>query len=364
MVVGDADQSIYAFRGRQHPQHPAVRGGLPQRQDGDARAELPLDADDPRRRQRGHLAQHRRKAKNLWSDAGDGRADRRLRRRQRARRGAVRRRGDRPAHRRRRRDARQTWPSSTGPTPRAGSSRRCSSGSACPTRSSAACASTSGGRSATRSPTCGCWSTPTTRSRCGGSSTSPSAVSATGRRRASTCWPSAPALVLGGAAAAPRRRPGIATRSLQRIEAFVAMVESLQQMVARRRPARRHRSSGARRGPATSPSSRRRPTRRTRPGSRTSASWWRSPGSSPTSATARRLAEFLERVALVADSDQIPDDDEAGGVVTLMTLHTAKGLEFPVVFLTGLEDGVFPHSRSLGDADRARGGAAAGVRRV
>ncbi|MEU1536701.1 DNA helicase PcrA [Actinacidiphila glaucinigra] len=60
------------------------------------------------------------------------------------------------------------------------------------------------------------------------------------------------------------------------------------------------------------------------------------------------LAEFLERVALVADSDQIPDDDEGGGVITLMTLHTAKGLEFPVVFLTGMEDGVFPHMRALG----------------
>ncbi|MHC0433554.1 DNA helicase PcrA [Streptomyces sp. O3] len=61
------------------------------------------------------------------------------------------------------------------------------------------------------------------------------------------------------------------------------------------------------------------------------------------------LAEFLERVALVADSDQIPDEDDDGsGVITLMTLHTAKGLEFPVVFLTGLEDGVFPHMRALG----------------
>jgi DNA helicase-2/ATP-dependent DNA helicase PcrA len=64
------------------------------------------------------------------------------------------------------------------------------------------------------------------------------------------------------------------------------------------------------------------------------------------------LSDFLERVALVADSDQIPDapeGDDAPGVVTLMTLHTAKGLEFPVVFLSGLEDGVFPHQRSLGD---------------
>ena len=68
------------------------------------------------------------------------------------------------------------------------------------------------------------------------------------------------------------------------------------------------------------------------------------------------LADFLERVSLVADSDQIPSADDGDGapkvdqgVVTLMTLHTAKGLEFPVVFLTGLEDGTFPHIRSLAD---------------
>ncbi|MDQ1104480.1 DNA helicase-2/ATP-dependent DNA helicase PcrA [Nocardioides zeae] len=61
------------------------------------------------------------------------------------------------------------------------------------------------------------------------------------------------------------------------------------------------------------------------------------------------LRDFLERVALVADADQIPDDDGGDGVVTLMTLHTAKGLEFPVVFLSGMEDGVFPHMRALGD---------------
>lgn len=56
------------------------------------------------------------------------------------------------------------------------------------------------------------------------------------------------------------------------------------------------------------------------------------------------LEDFLERISLVADADEIPDAD--GGVVTLMTLHTAKGLEFPVVFLTGLEEGVFPHQRA------------------
>ncbi|OIQ87689.1 ATP-dependent DNA helicase UvrD1 [mine drainage metagenome] len=77
------------------------------------------------------------------------------------------------------------------------------------------------------------------------------------------------------------------------------------------------------------------------------------------------LADFLERVSLVADSDQIPSPDGDGegadgsapavldqGVVTLMTLHTAKGLEFPVVFLTGMEDGTFPHMRSLADSDQ------------
>ncbi|MEJ2578942.1 MAG: 3'-5' exonuclease, partial [Kineosporiaceae bacterium] len=69
------------------------------------------------------------------------------------------------------------------------------------------------------------------------------------------------------------------------------------------------------------------------------------------------LTDFLEQVSLVADSDEVPDEAVAGGepgdgdgAVTLMTLHTAKGLEFPVVFLTGMEDGTFPHLRSLGDA--------------
>ena len=69
-------------------------------------------------------------------------------------------------------------------------------------------------------------------------------------------------------------------------------------------------------------------------------------GSGPAPGT---LADFLEQVALVADADQIPEGEDHGGLVTLMTLHTAKGLEFPVVFLTGMEENVFPHQRSLND---------------
>ncbi|MGH2590338.1 MAG: 3'-5' exonuclease, partial [Actinomycetota bacterium] len=58
------------------------------------------------------------------------------------------------------------------------------------------------------------------------------------------------------------------------------------------------------------------------------------------------LAGFLEQVALVSEQDEY---DEEASAVTLMTLHNAKGLEFPVVFIIGLEDGVFPHYRSMGE---------------
>ena len=61
------------------------------------------------------------------------------------------------------------------------------------------------------------------------------------------------------------------------------------------------------------------------------------------------MSAFLETTALVADSDQLPGEAEDSGKVTLMTLHTAKGLEYPVVFLTGMEQGTFPHSRSMED---------------
>src|SRR5204863_2170710 len=61
-----------------------------------------------------------------------------------------------------------------------------------------------------------------------------------------------------------------------------------------------------------------------------------------------KLESFLDTIALVADTDEI---DPEAGAVTLMTLHSAKGLEFPMVFLTGMEEGVFPHSRSMEDPE-------------
>ena len=142
--------------------------------------------------------------------------------------------------------------------------------------------------------------------------------------------------------------PGIATRSLKCIESFVAMVEGLQQLVADgARPDEIVEAVLTRSGYLAELEASPDPQDETRVENlRELMAVAREFADERDDAT---LGEFLERVALVADSDQIPDDDEAGGVVTLMTLHTAKGLEFPVVFLTGLEDGVFPHARSLGD---------------
>jgi ATP-dependent DNA helicase UvrD/PcrA len=142
--------------------------------------------------------------------------------------------------------------------------------------------------------------------------------------------------------------PGIVTRSLNAIETFVAFVVDLQTMVA----------EGARPEQVLEAALEKSGYIKELEASTDPQDEGRVENLGELMAVAREFAderddatvgEFLERVALVADTDQIPDEDESGGVVTLMTLHTAKGLEFPVVFLTGLEDGVFPHSRALGD---------------
>jgi DNA helicase-2/ATP-dependent DNA helicase PcrA len=159
--------------------------------------------------------------------------------------------------------------------------------------------------------------------------------------------------------------PGLATRSLKNIEAFVAMVQELQSMVAAdERPDVILESVLERSGYLAELEASEDPQDGTRVENlaelvAVAREFAEDPQPGPSADPAEveagtvavGLGDFLERVALVADADQIPDapDGDDSGVVTLMTLHTAKGLEFPVVFLTGLEDGVFPHQRSLGD---------------
>ncbi len=157
--------------------------------------------------------------------------------------------------------------------------------------------------------------------------------------------------------------PGLATRSLKNVQAFVAIMTELQSMVdADERPDVILESVLDRSGLLAELEDSDDPQDDTRVENlaelvAVAREFAEDPQAGPSADPAEveagtvtvGLGDFLERVALVADSDQIPDQDDEGGVVTMMTLHTAKGLEFPVVFLTGLEDGVFPHQRSLGD---------------
>src|SRR3954465_10813939 len=159
--------------------------------------------------------------------------------------------------------------------------------------------------------------------------------------------------------------PGLVTRSLTAIQGFVALVEELQSMVAAGERADVVLESVlARSGYLDELEASDDPQDGTRlenlaelvavarefaddPQAGPSAD----PADVDAGAVTPGLGDFLERVALVADTDQIPDapDPDSPADGGMVTLHTAKGLEFPTVFLTGLEDGVFPHSRSLDD---------------
>jgi DNA helicase-2/ATP-dependent DNA helicase PcrA len=151
----------------------------------------------------------------------------------------------------------------------------------------------------------------------------------------------------------PHDVPGLATRSLNQIADFVKLLDELRAMVEAHSPAEIVEAVLVRSGYLAELKASKDPQDETRIENlqelENVAREFEDRGllEGEDAPTNGRLIDFLERISLVADADQIPDDGE--GVVTLMTLHTAKGLEFPVVFLTGLEDGVFPHLRALGN---------------
>jgi DNA helicase II / ATP-dependent DNA helicase PcrA len=146
--------------------------------------------------------------------------------------------------------------------------------------------------------------------------------------------------------------PGIASRSVHAIESFVALIDELRALVADgASPAAILQAVLDRTGYLAELTASNDPQDETRVDNlrelvAVAGEFEASATSEEGGAT---LNGFLEQVSLVADADEIPEGEDHGGVVTLMTLHTAKGLEFPVVFLTGLEDGVFPHMRSLSE---------------
>ncbi len=140
--------------------------------------------------------------------------------------------------------------------------------------------------------------------------------------------------------------PGIATRSLRSMESFVALIDELRSLVADGvGPAAILEAVLDRTGYLDELSESEDPQDETRLDNLRELI--AVAGEYEASEDDGTLTGFLERVSLVADADEIPEGEDHGGMVTLMTLHTAKGLEFPVVFLTGMEDGVFPHQRSL-----------------
>ncbi|MGH8824348.1 MAG: DNA helicase PcrA [Jiangellaceae bacterium] len=154
--------------------------------------------------------------------------------------------------------------------------------------------------------------------------------------------------------------PGIVTRSVRCVESFVAMIDELRAIVADGAPPAAVLEAVLDRtgylAELTASDDPQDETRADNLRELVAVAGEFVPAADVSTADGGLLTAFLEQVSLVADADDIPEGDGTdlapdgggtGGIVTLMTLHTAKGLEFPVVFLTGLEDGVFPHQRSL-----------------
>ena len=237
-----------------------------------------------------------------------------------------------------------TSPSSTAPTPRAGPSRRSWSGGTSPTRWWAAPGSTTGRRSRTCSPTCGPSPTRPTRCRSSGSSTCPSGASATPAWPASTVAPASTTLAFADVHGRRRGRPASPARPLDR--------PSPDLRTAAGRAAGRAAGDGAGlRADLLEAILERTGYLAELEAEHTVEAAGRIENIEELIGAAREaddLDAFLEQVSLVADADEVDGD---ASKVTLMTLHTAKGLEYPVVFIVGMEDGVFPHLRSLGEPD-------------
>ena len=141
--------------------------------------------------------------------------------------------------------------------------------------------------------------------------------------------------------------PGLGKAAQKALGRFMSTMVRLRERMESRLPSATCSTSCCAR-PATTTRSRPSGRSRRRAGSRTSRSSCASGASTTRWPSRARVGEFLQQIALIADVDSLRDDE---GLVTLMTLHNAKGLEFPIVFMIGMEDGVFPHSRAIDEGE-------------
>ena len=250
--------------------------------------------------------------------------------------------------------------SSTGPTRSRGCSRTCWCGPGSATRSSAARSSTSGPRSRTRSTTSRSWSTRRTGRRSRGSrtrrrrglgQTSMSRVLAHAEAMGMSVWEAAITTSPASATAARKsleRFMSTMTRLKERAEGGAPVAQLLQELLEEtgyKEALEAERTIEAQ-GRLENLEELVRVTQEY-----------------DANNAEGNVGEFLQQIALLADADTIRDDE---GLVTLMTLHNAKGLEFPIVFIIGMEDGTFPHSRSIeeGNIDEERRLAYVGLTRA